>query len=127
MRYLLLIYGNAENWRHPLFLRSPGFLALTDEEQAALARDADALRGELVDSGELLAGVALDAPMSTRTVRVRDGLPYATDGPYQEAKEHLAGYLLLEVASESRALEIAARVPDARFGAVELRPLVDVP
>ncbi len=120
-----MIYGNPENWEHPLFLRTPGFLALTDEEREALARDAEALHGELVDSGELLLGVALEAPMSSRTVRVRDGLPYATDGPYLETKEHLAGYLVLEVASEARALEIAARVPEATYAAVELRRVAE--
>ena len=59
-----------------------------------------------------------------KTVRVRDGVPAVTDGPFVEAKEHLAGYCLFECETPERAIEIAVRWPDARHWAVELRPLM---
>lgn len=125
MRYLLLIYGNPKNWEHPLFLRDPRFLALPEAEREELTRQAEALHREITESGELLMGAALADPGSTRTVRVRDGVPAATDGPYIEAKEHLAGYLVVDCESPERAAEIAARLPDARFAAVEVTPITD--
>jgi hypothetical protein len=125
MKYLLLIYSNPVNWEHPIFEQTPEFLALPDAERAELVRATEALREELVASGELVGGTALGAPVRSRTVRVRDGLPAVTDGPYVEAKEQLAGYLVVDCASEERAVEITARFADARFGAVEIRPVVD--
>lgn len=91
MKYLPLVYGNPENWEHPLFLRDPRFLALPGEERDAPAAQAEELLAEISASGELVEGTAPDAPASARTVRVRGGVPAATDGPYVEAKEQLAG------------------------------------
>jgi hypothetical protein len=123
MKYLVLIYGNPENWEHPVFLRDPRFLELPEDEREKLAAQAEALHRELTESGELVEGTALSAPAATRTVRVREGVPATTDGPYLEAKEHLAGYLVVDCASRERAEEIAARIPDARFAAIEVRPI----
>jgi hypothetical protein len=61
-----------------------------------------------------------------RTVRVRDGVPATTDGPFGEAGEQLAGYFVADCESLERATEIAARFPDARFAAVEVRPIMDL-
>ena len=127
MKYLLLIYGNPENWEPPVFRSDPRFLALPAGERAALAEQGEALRRELTESGELIEGVALAGPGRTRTIRVRDGAAVATDGPYIEAKEQLAGYLLVDCASPERAAQIAARIPDARFGLVEVHPLAGEP
>ncbi|MBF8184986.1 YciI family protein [Nonomuraea sp. K274] len=127
MKYLLLIYGNPKNWEHPLFLRDPRFLALPAAERDELTRRADALHREIIESGELVVGVALADPARARTVRVRGGTPVTTDGPYVEAKEQLAGYLVVDCDDPRRAAEIAASIPDARFAAVEVRPIVDVP
>ncbi|GAB7039145.1 MULTISPECIES: YciI family protein [Catenuloplanes] len=124
MKYLLLIYSNPENWEHPVFLRHPEFLAMPASERAALAHESEDLHREIRESGELLAGAALADPLTTRTVRVRDGSPTVTDGPYPEVKEHLAGYLLLDCDGPERAAEIAARIPDARFAAVEVHPIM---
>ncbi|MPZ84852.1 MAG: YciI family protein [Actinophytocola sp.] len=126
MKYLLLIYGNTENWGHPMFLRNPAFLALPANERAELARQAEALREEITESGELVVGAALADPVTARTARPRDGVPATTDGPYLEAKEQLAGYFVLDCDSPERAAEIAARFPDARFTAVEVRPIMDM-
>lgn len=124
MKYLLLIYTNAENWEHPIYLRDPLFLALPKEERDELERQSDALRDELLESGEFVVGTALAAPVNARTVRGRDGVPVPTDGPYLEAKEQLAGYFLVDCESEERAVEIASRFPDARFAGVEVRPVM---
>jgi hypothetical protein len=62
--------------------------------------------------------------VQTRTVRVRDGATAVTDGPFIEAKEHFAGYLMVDCESEERAVEIAARWPDARYWAMEVRPVM---
>jgi hypothetical protein len=126
MRYLLLIYSNQENWEHPLFLRHPEFLAMPSKERDELTRQAEALHREIIESGELVVGEALADPLTTRSIRVRDGVPAATDGPYVEAKEHLAGFFMVDCESPERAKEIAARIPDARFAAVEVRPIMDL-
>ena len=125
MKYLLLIYSNPENWEHPMFLRNPDFLAMPEDERAELAGQAEALRKEITESGELIVGVALADPVNTRTLRVRDGVPAATDGPFVESKEQLAGYFVIDCDTPERAAEIAARFPDARFAAVELRPIMN--
>jgi hypothetical protein len=125
VKYLILIYGNPRSWRHPLFAQAPEFLALPAPERDELVGRWEALREEITASGELVSGVALDAPATTRTIRVRDEAAFSTDGPYAESKEHLAGYLVVECASAERATDIAARIPDARFAAVEVRPILD--
>lgn len=125
MKYVLLIYSNPESWEHPMFLRNPDFLALPEEERAELTRQAEAMHQEIVESGEFVGGEALADPLTSRTVRVRDGVPAATDGPFIEAKEQLAGYIVVDCDSPERASEIAARIPDARFAAVEVRPMME--
>lgn len=125
MRYLLLIYSNQDNWEHPLFLRHPEFLAMPAKQRDELTGQAEALHREITESGELVVGEALADPLTSATIRVRDGVPAATDGPYVESKEHLAGLLMVDCESPERAKEIAARIPDARFAAVEVRPIMD--
>jgi hypothetical protein len=87
--------------------------------------DVGDIMGELEQSGEWVGGEALADPSNTRTVRVRDGVPAVTDGPFVEAKEQLAGYCIVECESPERAIEIAARWPDARYWAMEVRPLME--
>ena len=124
MKYLMLIYSSPKNWAHPTFLHQEG-ISDTDREQM-LARFNDLLT-ELSESGELVTGVPLRDPAETRVVRVRDGVPLTTDGPFAEIKEHLAGYFVFDCASLERATEIAARFPDARFGQVVVRPIDESP
>jgi hypothetical protein len=109
MKYMLLIYDNADTHE------------AADE---GLMAEVDALLGELTESGELAGGEALADPSNTRTVRVRDGIPAVTDGPLAEAKEHFGGYLIVDVETAERADEIAARWPNARFAAMEVRPVM---
>lgn len=114
MRYMLLIYQN------------PGsFETLSEEERNAVMGEVGTIMGELTESGEWLGGEGLADPSQTKTVKVRDGVPAVTDGPYLEAKEHLVGYCLLECESVERATDIATRWPDARWWGVEVRPLMD--
>lgn len=114
MKYMLMIYDN------------PGTReAFFGEEGKTLMADMDALMQEITASGELIGGEALADPSNTKTVRVRDGATVITDGPFAEAKEHLGGYLIVECESPERATEIAARWPNAKFCAMEVRPLME--
>jgi hypothetical protein len=115
VKYIALVYNN------------PGaFEALSQSERDEMMTEADAYLNEFKESGELLGGgSALADPSTGKTVRVRDGVPAITDGPFAEAKEHLAGYYLLDVDSIERAAEIVTRDPAARFWAVEVRPVME--
>jgi hypothetical protein len=114
VKYLILIYGNPESraiWE--------GFSAA--QRADGLAEYA-ALHDDLVASGELIVSEALADPSLSKRVLVRDGRAILTDGPFAEVKEHLAGFFLVECSSIERAQEIAARVPEAVLGLVEVRP-----
>jgi hypothetical protein len=113
VKYMLLIYAN------PAVTE-----AFAEGELEGLMQEAGAIMDELSTSGEWVAGQALAPPARSKTVRVRGGAPAITDGPYLEAKEYLAGVCLFDCESEERALEIAARWPDARHTGVELRLVV---
>jgi hypothetical protein len=123
VKYLLMIYANPVNWGHPVFLRTPAALELSEAERAELAGELSSLLDELRSSGELVSVAALAEPRRARTVRVRHGAVIATDGPFGESKEQMAGAFVIDCATVERAEEIAARWPDARFGTVELRPI----
>ena len=114
MKYMLLIYDNPDT-REVFF----------GEKGAELMAEVDAIMEELTESGELVGGEALADASTTRTVRVRDGVPAITDGPFAEAKEQMGGYLIVECESPERATEIAARWPNARFCAMEVRAIMD--
>jgi hypothetical protein len=114
VKYMLLIYSNSTVWE-----------SLSDAERTAVGDDHATLIAELRTTGEWVGGSALADPSRTTTVRVRDGVDEPTDGPFAEAKEHLAGYDLVDCATPERAREIAARIPDARLVAVEVRPVVE--
>ncbi|MFL6076082.1 MAG: YciI family protein [Mycobacteriales bacterium] len=103
----------------------PGYVEeLSEADRDALFGEVDRIMGELTSSGELLRGEALADPSESRTVRVRDGVPVITDGPFLEAKEQFAGYVLVDCDSLDRATEIAASWPDARYFAMEVRPVI---
>jgi hypothetical protein len=114
MKYMLLIYNNPETME-----------AMSEEERNKVFADVDALMAELTKSGELVGGEALAHPSNTKTVRLVNGVTVATDGPFMEAKELLAGFITVEAESLERAIEIAGRWPDAKWGAMEVRPLMD--
>ncbi|MFG1876428.1 YciI family protein [Sphaerisporangium sp. NPDC049003] len=111
---MLMIYNN------------PAILgAMPEEERDGLMGEVDAIIEELTRSGEWVGGAALAEASQAHTVRVRSGIPATTDGPFAEAKEQLAGYLIVDCESAERAIEIAARWPDAKYWAMEVRPIVD--
>jgi hypothetical protein len=114
VKYMLLIYNNVA-----------AFEALSDDEKSAVFTQVDEVMKELQASGEWVGGEALVDAARTKTVTVRDGGTIVTDGPYVEAKEYLAGFLTVDVASEERAVEIAARWPDACRWGMEVREVIE--
>ncbi len=113
MKYMLLIYLDEQ-------ALSKGEREACYVESAALARDLHAA-GRYLGAGPL-------HPTSTATsVRVRDGQPLVTDGPFAETREQLGGYFLVDAGDLDEAIAIAARVPVARVGTVEIRPVVEIP
>jgi hypothetical protein len=112
MKYMLMIYHNADAWN-----------ALAENEQWDLMQDGGRKWEALVASGEGIVGEPLAPAQSARIVRVQNGVTDVTDGPFAEAKEQFVGFLLLDVASQERAEEIAASWPDARVGAVVVRQI----
>ena len=110
MQYLLLIYLDENQWT-----------SLSDADRNAVYQEYRDLIGNLSKSGNFLGGNEL-APVSTaNTVRVRAGKRSVTDGPFAETKEQLGGYFLVEAASLEEAIAIAARIPSARTGSIEVR------
>jgi hypothetical protein len=114
VKFMLLIYSNPESWA-----------GLSAEQREGLARSHSELAHELTEQGLLVSSAGLADPITTRTVSVRDDSLTTTDGPYAEAKEHLAGFYLVECESIDQAIGYAARLPDARYLAVEVRPVMD--
>jgi hypothetical protein len=113
MKYLLMIYANQQTWA--------GF---SPEDTTKAIAEQDAINRELFGTGELLGAYGLaDAERATQ-VRVREGATAVTDGPYLETKEYLASFWLLDVDSEQRAVEIAARLPFASVRQVEVWPIL---
>jgi hypothetical protein len=113
MQYLLLLYGDERRWD-----------SRSDDERNATIAEYMALSQELAAQGKLISANQLQATETATTVRVRDDEVITTDGPYSETKEVLGGYFLIEADSLDDALECAARIPVAREGMVEVRPLV---
>ena len=113
MKYMLLIYGNQELWD-----------SFPPEDMERIIRETGALQAELRASGEFVGAWGVADQVQAKTVHLDSGVPVVTDGPYIEAKEYLGSFDIIDVDSEERALEIAARVPFASVGRVEVRPLM---
>jgi hypothetical protein len=113
VKYMLLIYQNPEAMQ-----------ALPENEKQAVMREAEAIMTELIEAGEWVTGEGLADPSRAKTVRVRDGLPAVTDGPFAEAKEQVVGYCIVDCETPARAVEIATRWPDARYWGMEVRPIL---
>ncbi|MGQ0837757.1 YciI family protein [Actinokineospora sp.] len=118
MKYLIMVYSNPASrarWE-----------TLTDEQQLEFGRGHLGLTESLAQSGELVVSEGLADPALAKRVSVREGRTLTSDGPFAEVKELLAGFYLVECDSIDRAVELAARVPDAEFGEVEVRPVLDM-
>lgn len=109
MKYLILIHSNPEPWGHPTSDHLAEYADLPAEQRAAGNAEFDRLLTELSESGELRGGEALGDPARARLFRWEGERRFVTDGPYAEAKEHLAGFFVLDVADQERAESIAAR------------------
>jgi hypothetical protein len=112
---MLMLYADERAWS-----------SLDDEAQVAVMAEHDAATEAMKVQGAYLGGEALELSDSATTIRIRDGEETVTDGPFVEAKEMLGGFYLVECASREEALRWAARLPEARIGGVEVRPILDL-
>lgn len=112
MKYLLLIYSDENAW--------------TEGEREHCYADSIALTHELHAKGQYLGASPLQPVATATTVRVRDGKRTVTDGPFAETREQLGGYFLIEANNLDEAIAVAGRIPGARKGSVEVRPVLDL-
>jgi len=110
---MLIIYGNEELWN-----------SVEPAEQQRLFAAFDEFNKAHYATGELLGAYGMADPAASKLVRLRDGQPAVTDGPYLETKEYLASWYLIDVDSEQRALEIAAALPSAVYQSAEVWPIL---
>jgi len=113
MQYLLLIYGNEE-----------AFGRMSQAEQGAVMQEFGEYTKNIVQTGHYRGGNELAEVSTATTVRVRDKKRSVTDGPFAETKEQLGGYYLVEAKDLDEAIGLAARIPSARWGAIEVRPII---
>jgi len=116
MQYLLLIYESEELMKD----QSP-------EAQGAVFMEYKAFTEGIVKSGHFKAGDALEPVATATSVRIRNGKTVTTDGPFAETKEQLGGYYLIDAKDLDEAIAIAARIPAARTGTIEVRPVMVFP
>jgi hypothetical protein len=112
MQYLLLIYNNEKE-----FDTQPKL------ELQQMMTEFDALSADIAKSGHLVGGNRLQSVATATTVRVRDGKNQITDGPFAETREQLGGYYLVEANDLDEATKLALRIPSARIGSIEIRPI----
>jgi hypothetical protein len=113
MQYMLLIYGDETQFAAPS----------TEEETRAVLEPWEKYGQWLTDEGMMKAGDALQPTATATSVRVENGEPLVTDGPFAETKEQLGGYYLIEADGLDQALEAAKRCPGAQGGTIEVRPV----
>ncbi len=113
MQYLLLIYEREADWN-----------AMNEKEKGTIFQEYMAFTQGIMKSGHHRAGDALQPVSTATTVRVRNGKTVTTDGPFAETREQLGGYYLVEAKDLDEAISIAARIPSARYGSVEVRPIM---
>ncbi len=114
MKYMLLIYFNEQ-------------ADLSESERQECYKESAQLAHQIHSTGQYLAANPLQPTAMAISVRVRDGKKIVTDGPFAETREQLGGYFLVEAKSLDEAIGIAARIPMARKGTVEVRPVIDIP
>ena len=115
MKYVCLVYDDEKNLD-----------VMTDRELTGMVGQCLAVDGELRASGLVVASEALQPVQTATTVRVRNGRTHVTDGPFAETKEQLGGFFLIEARDLNEAIQVAARIPSARLGSVEVRPVWDI-
>lgn len=112
MKYLLLIYSEESSW--------------TDAEREKCYRESTELIHTLNANGQYLGANPLQSVSTATSVRIRDGKPLVTDGPFAETREQLGGYFLIEAKDLDDAIGVAMRIPAARKGTVEIRPIIEL-
>src|SRR5713226_6143020 len=113
MQYMLLIYSNEKT-------------RLSPPEESKMMQEYMAFTQDIVKTGKFKAGDRLESTANATTVQVRNGKTVTTDGPFAETREQLGGYYIVEAKDLDEALAIAARIPGARHGSVEVRPVMQM-
>ena len=116
MQYALLIYDDEQAWG-----------SLSDADRGRMHQEYGAYTQALREKGAYVDGNALQATQTATSVQTRDGERLVTDGPFAETKEQLGGYYVIDVESLDEAIDWAARIPSARLGTIEVRPVMQVP
>lgn len=116
MQYMLLIYENENEWA-----------AQSESSAAAMMSEYMQFTQDIAKSGHYKAGAQLQPTTSATTVRIRNGKRQTTDGPFAETREHLGGYYLVDAKDLDEAVALAQRIPAARTGSIEVRPVVTRP
>jgi hypothetical protein len=116
MQYLLLIYEEEKAWN-----------ALSEAERGKIYGEYMSFTGEIKSSGHWKGGAPLQPIHTATTVRVRDGKVSTTDGPFAETREQLGGFYLVEAKDLDEATRLAARIPGAKLGSIEVRPVLPIP
>ncbi|GAA5646345.1 MULTISPECIES: YciI family protein [Vibrio] len=112
MKYLCLVYYNEHK-----------MLQMSQQEWDVLNRECMGCVEQLSNSGHFLDGAPLRSTATATTLRVRDNTPIVTDGPFAETKEQLAGFYMLDARDMNEAIRLAEKIPPARYGCVEIRPV----
>jgi hypothetical protein len=113
MKYMLLIYMDEQ--------------ALNQAEREHCYVESTQLAHDLKSSGQFLATAPLQPTSTATSVKVRDGKRFVTDGPFTETREQLGGFFMIDAKNLDEAIGIAARIPGARAGTVEIRPVIEIP
>jgi hypothetical protein len=116
MQYLLLIYGN-----------ETGMKSASEADRNAMFKAYGEFTASIIKSGHMRAGDALQPTSTATTVRAREGRTLTTDGPFAETREQLGGYYLVEAQDLDEAIKLAARIPGAQVGSIEVRPVMVLP
>lgn len=111
MKYLCLIYDDEKNW-----------IDLPEEEQGRILGEHQAVTEEAMKRGQYAGGEGLEPSRNSTVLRVRDGKTLRTDGPFMELKEQLGGFYMFDCDNLEQALELAAKIPEAKSGVIEVRP-----
>ena len=114
MKYLCLIYEDEKVWE-----------TMSKDQVGATLVEYNTFTEEIAKSGHLVSGEALQPTPTATTIRVRNGKTSTTDGPFAETREQLGGFYLIEAKDLNDAIQVAARIPSARTGSVEIRPILD--
>lgn len=116
MKYMLLIHHPEQAWDR-----------LTEDERLKMYAEYGAFSEQITASGHYISGSELQPTSTATSVRIRDGKRLVTDGPFAETREQLGGYYLVEAKDLDEAISLAARIPSARVGTIEIRPLAESP